>query len=352
MTVSIGSGLTSCSGGDEPAATRSGSESVSTTASPGSPTSRPGTAPPSTIDPSVPLRSPTTRPNPSTGPPGASTTSPEPEFSTPPPYTPGPPIPKPSPRVTDPTHPTSPTGPKVLPNVGGPTVDSRHPNTSNGHRIPWSGPSSSPHCILMYNSSRPQPIKIISVGFHVDSPASTDAGPLQFNTRNGDENCGWLNNAPRNTTGDREPTCAGVTLGPHTGEPFTGPGCVLRLDFTAADSNVDRIGHFTFVLQTTCVDDDVDPCDRLSPAPTHSHPVTVQWQPSPFYVAACGRDAPKETEDDAAKGVCVNEAAPPSTSPSPGDASPSQSPDSEGGSSSQSPVTAARLGAAAASAAS
>jgi hypothetical protein len=219
--------------------------------------------------------------------------------------------------VTPTVKPTTKGGGHVisLPNVGGPTVDSRHPNQSAGHLIPW---GSSPHCILVYNASLPQPVTIVSVSFHVDLAGSTDAGPLQFADHNTDPDCGWLKNWAHNTTGDRAPTCAGVTLGPHVGDPFTGPGCVLRLDIPAPESNVDRTGHFTFVLRMTCLDSTVAPCDLLSPAPTNAHPVTVQWHPSSFYLAACGRDAPGETESVAATGVCLQEPASPSTSPAPG----------------------------------
>lgn len=172
--------------------------------------------------------------------------------------------------------------------------------------IPWSGTSSSPHCILIYNESLPRALTIVSVSFQVDVAGSGDAGPLQFIDHNTDENCGWLNptsfHAP---PGVRSPTCGGQTL-PLTGRPLSGPACVLRLDFPAPDSNVDRIGHFNYIFQTQCVDRTVAPCNHLTEQPTVAHPVTVRWSPSPFYVAACGRDALQETDPVAAQGKCLD----------------------------------------------
>jgi hypothetical protein len=183
--------------------------------------------------------------------------------------------------------------------------------------IPWAGPSSSPHCILIYNASLPQALTIVSVSFQVDAAGSGDAGPLQFADHNTDPNCGWL--SPKSfqaPPGVRAPTCGGQTLQPLTGNPLTGPGCVLRLDFPAPDSNVDRIGHFTFIFQTQCVDRTVAPCDRLTQQPTAADPVTVRWSPGPFYVAACGRDALQETDTVAAEGKCLDMPPSPSASPS------------------------------------
>ena len=228
--------------------------------------------------------------------------------------------------TTKPTRPAS--GVISLGNIGSPTVDSRHPNQMAGHRIPYSScasPSptcgtSSPHCILIYNKSLPQALTIASVSFQVDIAGSGDAGPLQFNVHNTDQNCGWLNSGYTAPSSVRAPTCGGVTLPPLTGNlayaPFSGPGCVLRLDFTAPASNVDRTGHFTFILQTQCVDRAAAPCNRLTEQPTAAHPVTVRWSPGPFYVAACGGDAPRESEDDAAQGICLNESPSASASPS------------------------------------
>lgn len=193
-----------------------------------------------------------------------------------------------------------------LGNIGSPTVDSRHPNTSAGHVIPWSGDSSSPHCILIYNEILPQALTIVSVSFHVDIAGSGDAGPLQFAVHNTDQNCGWFKNFGQAPSSVRSPTCGGKTLPPLTGDPLAGPGCVLRLDFPAPASNVDRTGHFSFILQTQCVDRAVAPCSRLTEQPTVAHPVTVQWSPSPFYVAACGGDARQETDAAAAEGKCLD----------------------------------------------
>src|SRR5262245_7492745 len=205
------------------------------------------------------------------------------------------------------TKPPPPTDDDVisLGNIGSPTVDSQHPNMSAGHMLPWSGLSSSPHCILIFNRSLPQALTIVSVSFHVDLAGSGDAGPLQFAVDNTDPNCGWIHYA--DPTG-LAPTCGGKTLLPLTrpSDPNLGPGCVLRLNFPAPDSNVDRTGHFNFIFETQCVDRTVAPCDLLTEQPTVAHPVTVRWSPDPFYVAACGRDAPRETEADAAKGTCVN----------------------------------------------
>jgi hypothetical protein len=207
-----------------------------------------------------------------------------------------------------------------LGNIGSPTVDSQHPNGSAGHKIPYIGPgpsssSSSPHCILIYNGSLPQALTIVSVSFHVDVAGSGDAGPLQFAVHNIDQSCGWLHSDP---SGVRAPTCGGKTLPPLplTGPPSSGPGCVLRLDFPAPTSNVDRTGHFTFIFQTQCVDRAVAPCNLLAGQPTAAHPVTVRWSPSPFYVAACGGDAPRESEADAAEGKCLDVSPSASTSSS------------------------------------
>jgi hypothetical protein len=92
--------------------------------------------------------------------------------------------------TTKPTRPAS--GVISLGNVGSPTVDSQHPNNRAGHVIPWSGLSSSPHCILIYNKSLAQALTIVSVSFHVDVAGSGDAGPLQFAVNNTDQNCGCL----------------------------------------------------------------------------------------------------------------------------------------------------------------
>jgi hypothetical protein len=183
--------------------------------------------------------------------------------------------------------------------------------------IPWSGTSSSPHCILIYNASLPRALTIVSVSFQVDVAGSGDAGPLQFIDHNTDQNCGWLSptsfQAPSSV---RSPTCGGQTLPPLTGSPLSGPACVLRLDFPAPDSNVDRIGHFNFIFQTQCVDRTVAPCNHLTEQPTVAHPVTVRWSPSPFYVAACGRDALQETDTVAAEGKCLDMSPSASTSSS------------------------------------
>jgi hypothetical protein len=203
-----------------------------------------------------------------------------------------------------PTRPSN--GVISLGNIGSPTVDSRHPNTSAGHVIPWSGDSSSPHCILIYNEILPQALTIVSVSFHVDIAGSGDAGPLQFAVDNTDQNCGWFKNLGQAPSSVRSPTCGGKTLPPLTGDPLAGPGCVLRLDFPAPASNVDRTGHFSFILQTQCVDRAVAPCSHLTEQPTVAHPVTVQWSPSPFYVAACGGDARQETDAAAAEGKCLD----------------------------------------------
>ena len=96
------------------------------------------------------------------------------------------------------------------------------------------------------------------------------------------------------------------------------PACVLRLNFPVPLDNLDveRTGHFTFVLQTQCVDRAVAPCSLLTEQPTAANPVTVQWSPGPFYVAACGRDDyPWETDQAAAQGKCLH--GPPSASASP-----------------------------------
>jgi hypothetical protein len=220
--------------------------------------------------------------------------------------------------TSKPTRPGS--GSISLGNIGSPTVDSRHPNGSAGHMIPYIGPgpsssSSSPHCILLYNKTLPQAVTIVSVSFHVDVAGSGDAGPLQFAVHNTDQKCGWLHAISGPASG-LSPTCGGQTLPPLTGDPLAGPGCVLRLDFPAPASNVDRTGHFSFVLQTQCVDRTVAPCNRLTEQPTVAHPVTVQWSPSPFYVAACGGDAHQETEAAAAEGKCLDDSPSASTSSS------------------------------------
>ena len=171
--------------------------------------------------------------------------------------------------------------------------------------IPWAGTSSSPHCILIYNASLPQALTIVSVSFQVDVAGSGDAGPLQFAVHNSDQNCGWLHAFP-GPSSVRAPTCGGQTLPPLTGNPLSGPACVLRLDFPAPDSNVDRTGHFNFIFQTQCADRAVAPCNLLTEQQTAAHPVTVQWSPGPFYVAACGRDALQETDTIAAQGKCLD----------------------------------------------
>jgi len=79
---------------------------------------------------------------------------------------------------------------------------------------------------------------------------------------------------------------------------------VLRVDIPSPASNVERTGHFNFILQTQCVDRVVAPCNLLTEQPTAAHPVTIRWSPGPFYVAFCGI-APLETEADAAAGKCV-----------------------------------------------
>jgi hypothetical protein len=215
-----------------------------------------------------------------------------------------------------------------LGNIGGPTLDSRHPNGSAGHLIPWAGASTSPHCILIYNEVLPQAVTIVSVSFQVDLAGSGEAGPLQFDADNTDPSCGWLASESA-TASHRAATCGGVTLPPLTGDPFEGPGCVLRVDIPDPVSNDYRTGHFTFVYQTQCVDRAVAPCSLLTEQPTVAQPVTVQWSPSPFYVAACGQD-PQETDADAAEGICVDESPSespsPPTSPSSGVVSPSATP--------------------------
>ncbi len=180
--------------------------------------------------------------------------------------------------------------------------------------IPYSGSGSSPHCILVDNWSLPRALTIVTVNFQVDAAGSGDAGPLQFNVHNTDQNCGWLEPFPAPSS-VRAPTCGEAILPPFTGNPLSGPACVLRLDFPAPDSNVDRIGHFTFVLQTQCVDRAAAPCNLLPGQPTVAHPVTVQWSPGPFYVAFCGHD-PWETDTYAAQGKCVHVSPWPSPSPS------------------------------------
>jgi hypothetical protein len=144
---------------------------------------------------------------------------------------------------------------------------------------------------------------------------------LQFAVHNTDQNCGWLKSYP--PLSNIAPTCGGETLPPLTGDPFSGPGCVLRLDIPAPASNVDRTGHFNFVFQTQCVDRVVAPCNRLTEQPTAAHPVTVRWSPSPFYVAACGGDAPQETDAAAAEGKCLDVSPSASTSSSSAALSPS-----------------------------
>lgn len=196
-------------------------------------------------------------------------------------------------------------GPVSLGNIGSPTIDSQHPNGSAGHAIPWAGTDTSPHCILIYNTTFPQRVTIAGVTFHSDVAGPGDAGPLQFVADNTNQNCGWL--APGMFQGVRSPTCGGVTLPLLTGRPFAGPACVLRLDVPAPDSNADRIGHFNFILQTKCVDRAVAPCSLLANQPTAGHPVTVQWSPPAFYVAACGPDAREETDAAAAQGKCLDQ---------------------------------------------
>jgi hypothetical protein len=206
---------------------------------PGSPVTRRSTATESTAPASQ-------TPSTATGP----TAPASPTSSTLPTYNPG---------TVSPTSKPTETGSGVisLGNIGSPTVDSRHPNGSAGHNIPFdTAPDSPPHCILM------------------------TLPPL-----------------------------------PLTGPPFSGPGCVLRLDIPAPASNVERTGHFTFILQTQCVDRAVAPCSLLAGQPTAVHPVTVRWSPGPFYVVFCG-SAPLETEADAAAGKCVYESPSASASPS------------------------------------
>ena len=203
-----------------------------------------------------------------------------------------------------------------LGNIGSPTVDSQHPNHSAGHLIPQG--SISPHCILVYNWNLPRALTIVSVSFQVDVPGSSTAGPLQFVADNTEQNCGWLTGSYGAPLSVRAPTCGGKTLPPlpHTGPPYSGPGCVLRVDFTAPDSNVERTGHFNFILQTQCVDSAVAPCNGLARPPTAAHPVTVRWSPGPFYVVFCGRPLSSESEADAAEGKCPDESTSASTSSS------------------------------------
>jgi hypothetical protein len=293
--------ITACSSGAVNSAVSSRTELSSSggPTEPGSPVTRRSTATESTAPA---LQTPST----ATGP----TAPASPTSSTLPTYNPG---------TVSPTSKPTETGSGVisLGNIGSPTVDSRHPNGSAGHNIPWSGPSSSPHCILVYNQSLPGALTIVSVSFQVDVPGSGDAGPLQFNDHNTDQNCGWLNSGYAAPSSVRAPTCGGMTLPPLplTGPPFSGPGCVLRLDIPAPASNVERTGHFTFILQTQCVDRAVAPCSLLAGQPTAAHPVTVRWSPGPFYVVFCG-SAPLETEADAAAGKCVYESPSASASPS------------------------------------
>ena len=178
-------------------------------------------------------------------------------------------------------------------------------------------PTCGPHCIVVYNGSLPRALTIVSVSFQVDIAGSGAAGPLQFIADNTDQNCGWLKSNPAPAS-VRSPICGGVTVPPlpHTGPPIDGPSCVLRLDIPSPASNVDRTGHFTFVLQTQCADRTVDPCSRLAVQPTAAHPVTVRWSPGPFYVVFCGND-PLETQADAAAGTCVHPSPSASASPSP-----------------------------------
>jgi hypothetical protein len=208
-----------------------------------------------------------------------------------------------------------------LGNIGGPTLDSRHPNGGTGHMIPYSGTNTGPHCILVYNEVLPQAVTIVSISFQVDLGAP---GDLQFDAYNTDPNCGWLT-SESGTASHRAATCAGVTLPPLTGDPFEGPGCVLRLNIPNATSNDYITGHFTFVYQTQCVDRAVAPCSLLTEQPTAANPVTVQWSPSPFYVAECGQD-PNENDTYAAEGICVDKSPSPTTSPSSGVVSPSATP--------------------------
>jgi hypothetical protein len=150
-------------------------------------------------------------------------------------------------------------------------------------------------------------IKIVSVSFHVDKAGSGTAGPLRFADHNTDQNCGWLENYGPAPLSVRSPTCGGVTLPtlqPMTQSQFGSPGCVLRLDVPDPKSDVDRTGHFTFKFQTQCVDRAVAPCNRLTEPPTAEHPVTVQWSPSDFYVAACGPGYQHDIEPLAAQGKC------------------------------------------------
>jgi hypothetical protein len=216
------------------------------------------------------------------------------------------------PSTVSPTPKPTRTGSGVisLGNIGSPTVDSKHPNGSAGHNIPFdTAPDSPPHCILVYNQSLPRALTIVSVSFQVDVRGSPTAGPLQFADHNTDQNCGWLVH-PSASLSDRAPTCGGKTLPPVTRDPvykdplYYGPACVLRLDIPAPTSNVERTGYFTFILQTQCVDRAVAPCSLLTEQPTAAHPVTVRWSPGPFYVVFCG-SAPLETEADAAAGKCV-----------------------------------------------
>jgi hypothetical protein len=214
--------------------------------------------------------------------------------------------------------PTPPAGSGVvsLGNIGSPTVDSEHPNQSPGHLIPQ---GISPHCILVYNRSLPRALTSASVGFQTDIPGSSTAGPLQFVADNTDQDCGWLTGGYAAPLSIRSPTCAGKTLPPPslppTGPPFSDPACVLRVDVPSPASNVERTGHFTFLLQTQCVDRAVAPCNRLTEQPTAAHPVTVRWSPGPFYVVFCG-SAPLETQTDAAAGKCVYASPSASASPS------------------------------------
>jgi hypothetical protein len=162
-------------------------------------------------------------------------------------------------------------------------------------------------------------IKIVSVSFHVDLAGSGAAGALQFADHNTDQNCGWLETyGGRPPVSVRSPTCGGVTLPtlrPMTKSQYAGRGCVLRLDVSDPNSTVHRTGHFTFKFQTQCVDRVVAPCDRLTEPPTAEHPVTVQWSPRDFYVAACGPGYGQEIDPIvAAGGGCPNRS--PSASPS------------------------------------
>jgi len=98
------------------------------------------------------------------------------------------------------------------------------------------------------------------------------------------------------------------------------PACVLRLNFPVPLDNLDveRTGHFTFVLQTQCVDRAVAPCSLLKQQPTAAHPATVQWSPGPFYVVYCGRgyQETQENQAAAAQGICLNESPSATASPS------------------------------------